>query len=110
MDIDSFLEDIAGTNVRLPTGVNDRFTARPPESVDALFHLPLLALAIMTIARRSPFSTVSLGRRVASVLVEHFSALRSSPHNLEFSLTLRRRCVQALVFLELAGLATVSRD
>jgi hypothetical protein len=44
------------------------------------------------------------------LLVEHFSALRRSPHGLETSLTLRRRCADALAFLEAAKLAAVSPD
>jgi hypothetical protein len=78
--------------------------------MDALFHLPLLALAAMIIARRTPFRTALLGRNVAMLLVEHFAALRHSPHGLETSLTLRRRCADALAFLEASGLAVISQD
>jgi hypothetical protein len=78
--------------------------------MDALFHLPLLALAAMIIARRTPFRTAVLGRNVAMLLVEHFAALRRSPHGLETSLTLCRRCADALAFLEAAGLALISQD
>jgi hypothetical protein len=35
-------------------------------------------------------------------------ALRRSPHGIETSLTLRRRCADALAFLEAAKLAVVS--
>jgi len=78
--------------------------------MDALFHLPLLALASMVIARRTPFRTALLGRNVTILLLEHFAALRHSPHGLETSLTLRRRCADALAFLEAAGLAMISQD
>ena len=44
------------------------------------------------------------------LLVEHFTALRRSPHGLQTSLTLRRRCADALALLEAAGLVTVSSD
>ena len=74
-----------------------------PESVDALFHLPVLALTIMTAARHKPFETVALGRTVARMLVERFTALRDTPRTLERSVTMRRRAVEALVFLEMAG-------
>jgi hypothetical protein len=76
--------------------------------MDALFHLPLLALAAMIIARQTPFSTVSLGRNVAMLLVEHFAALRNPSHGLETSLTLRRRCADALAFLEASNLVSIS--
>ena len=45
---------------------------RAPETMDALFHLPLLALAVMVIARRKPSGPSALGRNVAMLLVEHF--------------------------------------
>jgi hypothetical protein len=57
-----------------------------------------------------PFRTVFLGRSVSMLLVEHFTALRNASHGLETSVTLRRRCADALAFLEAAGLVTVSQD
>lgn len=83
---------------------------RAPETLDALFHLPLLALAMMVVGKRIPFRTTALGRSVAMLLTEHFSALRRSPRSLETSLTLRKRCADALAFLEAAGIAVVSPD
>jgi len=64
----------------------------------------------MVIARRTPFPTVVLGRKVAMLLVEHFAALRRSPPGLDTSLTLRRRCADALAFLEAVGLVSISQD
>jgi hypothetical protein len=110
MDIDAFRARVAGTPLHLPRVDPADVRTRVPETVDALFHLPLLALAIMTIARSKPFRTINLGRFVAALFVEHFYALRGAAHALELSLTLRRRCVSALVLLELVGLVTVSRD
>ena len=81
---------------------------RAPEKIDALFHLPLLALAVLVIARGKPFRTTVLGWNVALLLTEHFTALKCTPHALETSLTLRRRCADALAFLEAAGLVVVS--
>lgn len=110
MDVDAFLETVSKAGLRLAPANTAALRARAPETMDALFHLPLLALALMVIARRTPFRTVALGRNVAMLLVEHFSALRRSPHGLETSLTLRRRCADALAFLEAAKLAAVSPD
>ncbi|MFZ0418418.1 MAG: hypothetical protein WAM04_09940 [Candidatus Sulfotelmatobacter sp.] len=109
MDVDAFLESVSASGMRLTAASIGGLRARAPE-MDALFHLPLLALAVMVIARRTPFRTVALGRNIAMLLVEHFSALRRSPHGLETSLTLRRRCADALAFLEAAKLAAVSPD
>lgn len=110
MDVDVFLENVSESGLRLTAADTGALRARAPETMDALFHLPLLALAVMAIARRTPFRTVALGHNVALLLVEHFSALRRSPHSLETSLTLRRRCADALAFLEAAKLAAVSPD
>ena len=110
MDIDAFLESVSAPNLRLTAAGADALRAHAPERMDALFHLPLLALAVLVIARKTPFRTVALGRKVALVLVEHFKALQRSPHGLETSLTLRRRCADALAFLEAANLVSVSKD
>lgn len=110
MNVDTFLEAVPKANLRLSLGPAIASPERAPERVDGMFHLPLLALAIMEIARRSPLSTRTLGRSVAILLVEHFIALRRSPHNLETSLTLRRRCAQALAFLEAADLVSVDLE
>jgi hypothetical protein len=110
MDVDAFLQTVSVSDMRLPVQVGDSTPGRAPETLDALFHLPLLALAVMVIARRAPFRTVYLGRNVALLLVEHFTALGRSSHGLGTSLTLRRRCADALAFLEAAGLAAISDD
>jgi hypothetical protein len=110
MNVDAFLESVTGTKMKLSVPDSDAIPAHAPETMDALFHLPLLALAAMIIARRAPFRTICLGRNVAMLLVERFTALRRAPHVLEISFTLRRRCADALAFLEAAGLAEISRD
>ena len=110
-DLEQFAERAGELHLRLPAGkAYARAATEAPETVDALFHLPLLAVAIMTVARREKFQTINLGRRIAVLLVEHFAALRHSAHAIDTSLTLRRRCVSALLLLELVGLVTVSRD
>jgi hypothetical protein len=109
MDVDTFLESVSATGLRLPVP-SAATPGRAPETMDALFHLPLLALAVMVIARRTPFQTSALGRSVAMLLVENFKALHSSQSGLATSLTLMHRCADALAFLEAAGLATVSQD
>ena len=107
MDVDDFLKVASQHGLRLPKAGGP---ARAPETMDALFHLPLLALAMMVIVRRGSFETATLGRRVAVLLAENFSPLRRSPHGLETSVTLLRRCADALAFLEASQLVTVSED
>jgi hypothetical protein len=111
MDVNSFLESIAGAELSFSFSASEISAGRPPEKMDALFHLPLLALATMVIARnKKSFPTSSLGRVVAQLLIEHFNALHQAPHGLETSITLRRRCAEALAFLEAAGLTDISSD
>jgi len=109
MHLESFLQRVSERNIRLPA-TRESTAGRAPERIDALFHLPLLALAVMVIARKREFKTILLGRNVALLLTEYFTALRHTPHALETSLTLRRRCADALAFLEAAGLVLVSPD
>ena len=110
MDLDVLLQRLGAEDVRFPVADRRIAEASAPGSVDALFHLPLLALAIMTAARNEPLATVALGRTVARLLVARFAALRDSPTTLERSVTMRRRVVEALVFLESASLVAVSGD
>lgn len=110
MDVQSFLNSLSVSDLRLSAAEDSLPPHSAPETIDALFHLPLLALVVMVIATRTTLSTVLLGRKVALLLVEHFSALRRSPHGLETSLALRRRCADALAYLEAAELVTVSND
>jgi hypothetical protein len=110
MDVDAFLESVSAAGLRLSSSSAGAAAGRAPETIDALFQSPLLALAVMVIARSAPFRTVVLGRSVAMLFVEHFIALRRSPYGLKTSLTLCRRCADALAFLEASRLATVSQD
>lgn len=110
IDLDALRERVRNGNIRFPVPADGVPEASAPEAVDALFHLPLLALAILTAARQRPFQTVALGRTVARLFVARFAALRDTPTILERSVTMRRRAVEALVFLEATGLVTVSND
>lgn len=110
MNVDEFLQSVSDNDLKLRPQDSAALRARAPETIDALFHLPLLALAVMVIARRTPFLTLATGRNVALLLTEHFSALHRAPHALLTSLTLRKRCADALAFLEASGLITVSSD
>jgi hypothetical protein len=109
MNVDEFLESLSATGLRLPVPARAAL-GRAPETIDALFHLPLLALAVMVVARSTPFPTSALGRNVALLLVENFRDLHSSQLGLATSLTLMHRSADALAFLEAAGLAAVSQD
>lgn len=110
MGVDAFLKSITESGARLTVPPIDVSKGRAPEAVDALFHLPLLALATMVIARRNPLHTTVLGRSIGLLLVAHFTALHRSASVLEMSVTLRRRCADSLAFLEAAALVSVSES
>jgi hypothetical protein len=110
MSVDEFLASTVSSEVRLRVDGATAVRQGAPETADALFHLPLIALAIMVIARHSPFATTALGRNVAMLLVERYSSLDRSAHLLETSITLRRRCAEGLAFLEAVSLIQVSQD
>jgi hypothetical protein len=110
MDVEAFLASIENPDMRLPAVGWPSPTRSAPETIDALFHLPLLALVTMVVAAKTPLTTTSVGSKVALLLIEQFGALRRSPHSLEISLTLRRRCADALAFLEAANLVVISSD
>ena len=109
MNVDEFLASVQNPDITIPLAEDGRVRLAP-EAVDALFYMPLLALSILVTARKRPFRTIHLGRIVSGALTDLFVALRRSPHGLETSLTLRRRCADALAFLESAHLVSISED
>jgi len=95
-------------NVRL--SVNTNALARVSgATIDGLFQTPLLALTILVVARdrRSGLPTTDLATWTLGTLVKHFEALRIARGRIQWSGLLRRRCADALVFLENVGLASV---
>ena len=95
-------------NVRLQINT-DALTRVSSATVDGLFHTPLLALTILMIARerKSGLPTTDIATWTLATLVKHFDALRLARGRLQWSVLLRRRCADALVFLENIGLASV---
>lgn len=95
-------------NIRLR--VNTEALARAASgTTDGVFHTPLLALTILVVsqARRAGLPTVDLTTWTLGTLSRHFDALRLSRVRIQWSILLRRRCADALVFLENVGLAGV---
>jgi hypothetical protein len=105
-ELDTFARLIEGTDLRLDVDADQLPLPRRPARADALFDLPLLALSILVIAKLDSLTSVQVGRRVALLLIEHFKSLRDVG-TLEWSITLRRRCAEALTFLEAAQLVLV---
>jgi hypothetical protein len=80
-------------------------------SNEAMFHLPLLAVVILMLAKGQAKPKVeSLGQLVGECLERTFVGFRGSAQHLGWSATLRVRTVQALSFLELSSQVKVGRD
>ena len=109
MNIDDFARDLTSNGFRLSVP-DTRGRHQSPSTVDALFHLPLLSLAVMVLAMQPRLSTRSVGNLVIQLLSEHFHALRRSGSAIDTSMTLRRRCADAVAFLERARLIVVAES
>jgi hypothetical protein len=96
----------AKVRLRVNTDVISRVSGT---TVDGLFHTPLLALTILVIAgaRKSGLPTSDVATWSLATLVKHFEALKLARGRIQWSVLLRRRCSDALVFLENVGLAEV---
>lgn len=107
-EFDAFISRATAAQVRLKLEEAPDLSTRRP---DALFHLPLLALTVLTIAStyRDGVPTSEIGTWCALTIQRAFTGLDLSPQRLRFSVVLRKRCADALVFLEGAGLTEVSR-
>jgi hypothetical protein len=78
-------------------------------SNEALFHIPLLAAVVLTIAclSRKP-RTAEIGQIVGECIERTFTNFKGSSQRLGWSANLRIRTVAALAFLESASLVTVA--
>lgn len=80
-------------------------------SNEAMFHLPLIAITVLTISRSRMKPSVSeLGQVIGDCFEQTFSGFRGSAQNIGWSAALRVRTVQALSFLEVSGLVTVDES
>ncbi|WP_082406242.1 hypothetical protein [Achromobacter xylosoxidans] len=75
---------------------------------EALFHLPLLAMVILTLGKGSSKPKLSeLGQLVGECLERTVAGFKGSSQDIGWSANLRIRTVKALTFLERAGFAEV---
>ena len=109
--LDDIVAEATAANVRLRVNT-DALSRVSGATIDGLFHTPLLGLTILVIARarRSGLPTTDLATWTLGTLVKHFEALRLARGRIQWSVLLRRRCADALVFLENVGLANVRED
>lgn len=77
-------------------------------SNEALFHLPLIAITLLMIAKgRVKPAVGEIGQVIGECFEQTFPGFRGSAQHLGWSASLRVRTVQALAFLEQAGLVEV---
>jgi len=106
--LDEIAAEATQAEVRLRINT-DALTRVSCATVDGLFHTPLLALTILVIARarKNGLPTSDVATWTLGTLVKHFGVLRLARSRIQWSVLLRRRCADALVFLENVGLAGV---
>lgn len=107
MKFKEFFERVQQEGIELEFEVS---TALPPLrlSNEAMFHLPLIAITILMMAKgRAKPSVDQIGQLVGDCYERTFPGFRGSAQNLGWSASLRVRTVQALSFLEQASLVCV---
>jgi len=93
----------------LPT----RNTKRSPLENDALFHLPFLAMAILSMSRTTDKykpTTGNIGELIGQTFERTFIAFKHSDQKLSWSANLRKRTALAITFLESAELIIIKNN
>jgi hypothetical protein len=110
MNYESFFAAVDGDGIEVHFD-NPRETPTTRLSNEALFHLPLLAVTVLMLAkgRRKPRSS-ELGQLIGECFERTFAGFKGSSQHLGWSANLRVRTVRALTFLETAGLVAVESN
>lgn len=107
MNYEDFFQEVNESGIELSF---DNTESSPPArlSNEALFHLPLLAITILVLAKnkRKP-KAHQIGQLVGECFERTFTGFKGSSQHLGWSANLRVRTVRALTFLEAAGLVDV---
>ena len=100
-DLDQFAQEAERVDLRLTVDA-ERLNRVLTSSMDSLFYVPLLALSILVVARgqKGALATADIAVWTAAVLSRYFSGISESRRRLDWSMPHRRRCADALVFLE----------
>lgn len=110
MDYEAFFEEVRSRDIAL--SYDRRGESNPPRlSNEALFHLPLLAVTILMLAkdkRKPPVDKI--GQLVGECLERSFPGFKGSSQHLGWSANLRMRTVRALTFLETAELVDIDQQ
>ena len=106
--LDQIVAEVTAAHVRFKINT-DALIRVSGTNPNELFHTPLLALTILTItrARKAGLPTSDLATWTLGTLSKHFEGFLAARGRIQWSVPLRRRCADALVFLENVGLAEV---
>ena len=106
-NFDKFKREAEHSKIFISFDVSDRGPSLL--SNEALFHIPLLAAVVLTLAclHRKP-RTAEIGQMVGECIERTFTNFKGSSQRLGWSANLRIRTVAALGFLETASLVAVS--
>lgn len=107
MDFDKCKQEAARSKIFIAFETSDRGPSLL--SNEALFHIPLLAAVVLTLAclSRKP-RTTEIGQLVGECIERTFTNFKGSSQRLGWSANLRVRTVAALAFLEAASLVNVA--
>ena len=110
MNYESFFQEIRKSGIELSFD-NPELKDPTRLSNEALFHLPLLAITILVLAkdRRKP-RTNQIGQLVGECFERTFLGFKGSSQHVGWSANLRVRTVRALTFLETAKLVVIEED
>lgn len=111
MSLEQFFTEAERLNLRVELHAPDTPLVSHALSNEALFQLPLLAMAILTLSKaKSKPRLPEIGQLVGECLERTVAGFKGSSQDIGWSANLRIRTIKALTFLEAAGLAYVDEQ
>jgi hypothetical protein len=108
MNYGEFFDQIQRSGIEVQFD-NPKGSAAAKLSNEALFHLPLLAITVLLLAKTQRKPKIdAIGQLVGECFERTFPDFKGSSQHLGWSANLRVRTVRALMFLESAALVSVS--
>ena len=111
MSLEEFFTEAERLNLRVELRTPAAPLVAHALSNEALFQLPLLAMAILTLAKaKSKPRLPEIGQLVGECLERTVAGFKGSSQDIGWSANLRIRTIKALTFLETTGLANVDEQ
>jgi hypothetical protein len=110
VNFDEFFVEIESSGIKVEFD-NPQGGAAAKLSNEVLFHLPLLAITVLLLARTKRKPKIdAIGQLVGECFERTFPGFKGSSQHLGWSANLRVRTVRALMFLEISGLVSTSGE